>query len=68
MPNEKAPRKAGPWQVATTIFWALFAIGKKNTWKKDGATVTPFQIVVGAFIGLVILVVLLILLVQLVTR
>jgi len=62
------PKKAGPLQVAATIFWALFAIGKKNTWSKNGATVTPAQIVVGAFIGLFILIALLVLLVNFVTR
>lgn len=72
MPPENAPRektrRAGPLQVAATIFWALFAIGKKNTWRKDGATVTAAQIVVGAFIGLLILIALLVLLVNFVTR
>jgi len=72
MPSENAPpkkaRRAGPLQVAATIFWALFAIGKKNTWSKNGATVTPAQIVVGAFIGLFILIALLVLLVNFVTR
>ncbi len=67
-PPPKKTKKAGPLQVAATIFWALFAIGKKNTWSKDGATVTPAQIVVGAFIGLSILIALLVLLVRFVTR
>jgi hypothetical protein len=30
------------------------AIGRKNTWEKDGVTVTPVQIVVGALIGLAV--------------
>jgi hypothetical protein len=72
MPPESAPpkktKRAGPLQVAATILWALFAIGKKNTWRKDGATVTPAQIVIGAFIGLFILIALLVLLVSFVTR
>jgi hypothetical protein len=60
-------KKASIRQVAATIFFALFAIGKKNTWHKDGATVTLFQIVVGALIGFVVVVGLLIALVSLVT-
>jgi hypothetical protein len=60
--------KAGPLQVAATIFWALFAIGKKDTWRKDGATVTLFQVVVGAFVGLLIVVALLVLLVRCATH
>jgi len=60
-------KKASIRQVAATIFFALFAIGKKNTWHKDGATVSLFQIVVGALIGFVVVVGLLITLVSLVT-
>ena len=55
-------------QVAATIFFGLFAIGKKNTWQKDGATVTLFQVVLGALVGLAIVLALLITLVNLVTR
>jgi len=62
------PRKASPLQVAATMFWALFAIGRRNTWHKDGATITLFQAVVGAFVGLIVIVTLLVLLVVLVTR
>jgi hypothetical protein len=61
------PRRAGIRQVAATIFFALFAIGKKNTWQKDGATVTLAQIVVGAIIGFAILLAVLITLVTLAT-
>ena len=50
------------------MFWALFAIGRKDTWHKDGATITLFQAVVGAFVGLIVIVALLILLVTLATR
>ena len=60
-------KKASIRQVAANIFFALFAIGKKNTWHKDGATVTLFQIVVGALIGFVVVVGLLITLVSLIT-
>lgn len=68
MPHMKtAPRKAGIRQVAATIFFALIAIGKKGTWQKDGATVTLFQIVVGAAIGFVVIVSALIALVHLIT-
>lgn len=67
--REVSPRrKASPLQVAATMFWALFAIGRKDTWHKDGATITLFQAVVGAFVGLIVIVALLILLVMLATR
>jgi hypothetical protein len=61
-------KKASMRQVAATIFFGLFAIGKKNTWQKDGATVTLFQVVLGALVGLAIVLALLITLVNLVTR
>ena len=61
-------RKASPGQVAATMFFALIAIGRKNTWHKDGATVSFAQVVVGAFAGLLVLIVLLTSLVLLATR
>lgn len=69
-PASPPPRKprASIAQVAATIFFGLFAIGKKNTWQKDGATVTPVQIVVGALIGLLVVVAGLISLVAFITR
>ena len=61
-------KKASIRQVAATIFFALIAIGKKNTWQKDGATVTLFQVVVGAFVGFLVIVAVLVALVLLATR
>lgn len=66
MPRER--KKAGIRQVAATIFFALFAIGKKNTWHKDGATVTLFQVVVDAFVGFLVVMAVLVGLVLLATR
>jgi hypothetical protein len=66
MPEKR--RRASLLQVAATIFWALFAIGKENTWQKNGATVTPGQIVAGAVVGAVVIIGLLVLLVRFVTR
>jgi hypothetical protein len=57
--------KAGPLQVAATIFFALIAIGKKGTWHKDGVTVSLPQIVIGAIVALVVVLVVLIMIVQL---
>jgi len=53
------PRRAGLLQVAKTMFFGLFAIGMKGTIEKDGARVTPGQLVVGGIIGGILLVVLL---------
>jgi len=59
------PRKASLGQVAATIFFGLLMIGRKDTWHKDGATVSFAQVVVGAFVGLAVILALLGLLVYL---
>lgn len=54
-----AVKKAGIMQVAATMFWALFMIGKRGTWEKDGATITMAQAVVGAVVaGIVVILIL----------
>lgn len=67
-PAAPAKKKASLRQVAATIFFGLFMIGRKDTWHRDGATVSFAQVVVGAFVGLAIVVGLLVLLVLLATR
>lgn len=59
-PAAAPQKKAGLLQVARTIFWGLFMIGRSNTWEKDGAVVSMPQVVVGAFIGLAVVLALLI--------
>jgi hypothetical protein len=68
MPNVQPPKKASIRQVIATMFFALIAIGRKNTWHKDGATVSFAQVVVGAFAGLAVLIALLAALVWLATH
>ena len=67
-PAPPPPRRAGLPQVIKTLFFGLFAIGMKGTFEKDGARVTPGQIVVGAFIGGAVLVVVIILVVRTVLK
>lgn len=62
------PRRAGLLQVARTMFFGLFAIGMKGTLEKDGAKVTPGQLVVGGIIGGILLVVLIATLARFVIR
>lgn len=59
------PKKAGLLQVVSTIFWAMFMIGRKGTWEKDGAVVSMPQMVIGALIGGVVVVLILLTLVRL---
>jgi hypothetical protein len=58
--ENKPLKRAGLWQVAKTLLFGLLAIGMNGTWNKDGVTVTPGQIVVGAMEGGIVLVVALI--------
>jgi hypothetical protein len=58
--QEPPPRRAGPLQVAKTMIFGLLAIGMKGTIEKDGAKVTPAQLVIGGLIGAAILVALII--------
>ncbi|MGE0560131.1 MAG: DUF2970 domain-containing protein [Burkholderiales bacterium] len=64
--QENAPtaKKAGVAQVMATMFWALCMIGKKGTWERDGATLTPLQVVVGALLTMLVVIGLLLLLVR----
>lgn len=67
-PAERQSRRAGPLQVAKTMFFGLFAIGMKGTIEKDGARVTAGQLVVGGIIGGILLVVLIATLARFVIR
>ena len=49
-------RRASWSQVASTMFWALFMIGKKGTWERDGVTITLGQAVIGAIVAGVVVV------------
>lgn len=46
------------------MFWGLCMIGRKGTWERDGATLTPAQIVVGALIMTLVVIGILVLLVR----
>lgn len=61
-------KKASLGQVAATILFGLLMVGRKDTWHRDGATVTFAQVVVGAFVGLAVVIVALALLVVFATR
>jgi nitrate reductase gamma subunit len=66
--TDRPTRKAGLWQVAVTIFFALLMIGRKDTWEREGATVTMAQMIVGAIVGAVVVIGTLVLLVRLATN
>ena len=62
----QAPRRAGPLQVAKTLFFAMIMVGNRKTWEGDGdgARMTPAQIVIGGIIAGILIVVGLIMLVR----
>lgn len=60
--------KAGPLQVAATMFCGIFAIGAKGTWHRAGATVTFRQVIIGAALTLLVLILILAALVALAIR
>jgi hypothetical protein len=66
--DEPVVKKAEVRQVITTMLWGLCMIGKKETWEKDGATITLFQAVVGAVITGIAVVFILIMIVRFVVR
>lgn len=68
-PNEEkpaAPRRAGPLQVAKTLFFAMIMVGSRKTWEGDGdgARMTPAQVVIGGIIAGIVIVAVLITLVR----
>ena len=62
--SPRPARKAGIRQVAATMLWGLCMIGKKDTWERDGATVTLPQVVIGAAVATVVVISILLLLVR----
>ena len=58
-----APPRASWRQVARTMFWGVFMVGRKATMEKDGARMTFAQVVVGAVAALFVVLAVLALLV-----
>ena len=67
-PGAPARKKASLGQVAATILFGLLMVGRKDTWHKDGATVSFAQVVIGAFVGLAVVIAVLVALVLFATR
>jgi hypothetical protein len=51
-----------------TMFWGLLMIGRKGTWERDGATLSRWQILIGALLMTAVVITVLLLLVRLATR
>lgn len=61
------PRKAGPLQVARTVFSALFGVRRRSGHEQDVEAIKPAQVIVAAIIGAVLFVLALVLLVRFIT-
>ena len=66
--DEQKPRKAGPLQLASAVFWSFFGVRKSRDHDRDMQSITPLQVVVAGLIGAAVFVFALIMLVRLVTR
>ena len=64
--NAAIAKRAGPLQVAKTLFFAMIMVGSRKTWEGDGdgARMTPAQVVIGGIIAGIIIVAALITLVH----
>jgi hypothetical protein len=55
--DPKTPRaRASLGQVASTMFWCLCMIGRKNTWERDGVKISIGQAVIGGVIAAIVIV------------
>ena len=60
----EAPRKAGPLQVAKTVFWSFFGIRRRSEHEADVGRLTPAQVIVAGLIGAALFVTTLVLIVR----
>ena len=55
--SPKSPQaKASLGQVASTLFWCLCMIGRKNTWERNGVKISIGQAVIGGVIAAIVIV------------
>ena len=47
----EAPKRAGPLQVAKTVFWSFFGIRRRAEHEADVKQLTPVQVIVAGLIG-----------------
>jgi hypothetical protein len=59
-----APKRAGPLQVAKTVFWSFFGIRRRAEHEADLVRLTPVQVIVAGLIGAALFVATLVLIVR----
>ena len=60
----ESPKKAGPLQVAKTVFWSFFGIRRRAEHEADLVRLTPVQVIVAGLIGAALFIATLILIVR----
>ena len=60
----EAPKRAGPLQVAKTVFWSFFGIRRRAEHEADVRRLTPAQVIVAGLIGAALFVATLIVIVR----
>lgn len=60
----EAPKRAGPLQVAKTVFWSFFGIRRRAEHEADVKQLTPVQVIVAGLIGAALFVATLVLIVR----
>jgi hypothetical protein len=64
--SERAPRKAGPLEVAKAVFWSFLGIRRRAAHEADAVRLTPKQVIVAGLVGAALFVGTLVLVVKLV--
>jgi len=65
-PNPPRQRSAGPFQIASAVFWGFFGVRKRRNLEQDVTTIKPQHIVIAGVIGAALFVLLLLLIVRLI--
>jgi hypothetical protein len=60
----EAPKRAGPLQVAKTVFWSFFGIRRRAEHEADVGRLTPAQVIVAGLIGAALFIATLVLIVR----
>jgi hypothetical protein len=67
-PRDQPPepaRKASFGKSMKAVFWSFFGVRKRRDYEHDAANLSPFHVIVAAFLGLAIFIGVLLLLVRL---
>ena len=66
MTNEQppGPRKSSFGKSMKAVFWSFFGVRKRRDYEDDAANLSPFHVIIAAFLGLAIFIGVLVLVVK----